>query len=409
MSSSRSTWFSVAGCMVILALVLGACGPQPVDTPTEAPPEADGEIECPIVIGAPIHRTGGTAIYDMPPWNAARLAVTEINEAGGILGCQIELLELDGRSDPAQAGDAATVAVGQGAEILIGPCDFDMGSPVSIVAQEEGLVGVSMCAGSPLYSRPVLGDKQFTVGLWVNNLAATIAEFAIKEMEMETAVTIVMSDLDFTRSMGRYFKEAWEHHGGEIVLELDYRLGDMDFAAQVDRILALPEPPDAMLLAVDMPDAGLIVRSVRAAGIEAAFLNASNLDTPDFYGAVGADAGNDIYISVAYLVDEESGPDMAHFIEAYEAEFGERPTASYQTYGYDLVYILKQAIEIAGTTDGASMAEVMRNNEFDVIDGTFSWSADVHEPSKPLLIIEVQGGESSFLSRFEASYVPAVD
>ena len=126
--------------------------PAPEAKPTEAAVPAAGQMQCPIVIGAAVHMTGGTAIYDMPPLEGARLAVKEINDAGGINGCEVKMIELDGKSDPAKVGDAAVVAVQQGAQVLIAPCDFDYGSPVAIVAQENGLVGISECASSPLYS-----------------------------------------------------------------------------------------------------------------------------------------------------------------------------------------------------------------------------------------------------------------
>ncbi len=412
---SRNSKLRIVGLLSVVALVLAACGPQPTAAPTEAPVEAPAEVEtgveCPIVIGAALHMTGQTAIYDMPPWNAARLAVKEINEAGGILGCPIKLVELDGKSDPAKVGDAAEVAVQQGAQILVAPCDFDKGSPVSIVAQDHGMVGISECAGSPLYSSTVLGDKQFTMGIWVNNLSATIAEYAIKELGMQTAVTIKEVENDFSMSMGNYFNDAWQHHGGEIVLDIDYHLGDMTFASQIDKILALPEPPDAILLGVEMPDAAVVVREVRAAGIDAAFLNASALDVPDFYGAVGEEAGDNIYISAIYLVSEESGPDMTHFLEIFEEEYGERPVASFSVFGYDLIYVLKQAIEKAGTVEGGALSDAMEETTFDVIDSTFSWSSaeDGHVPSKGLVILKVQDAVPSFVESYEATYVPPVD
>src|SRR5687767_12243780 len=53
----------------------------------------------PIKIGSPYNLTGGYASIDNPAANGSRLAVTEINEAGGVLGRPLEIIIEDGRSD----------------------------------------------------------------------------------------------------------------------------------------------------------------------------------------------------------------------------------------------------------------------------------------------------------------------
>src|SRR5215216_3744531 len=133
------TWLTIASLLVLpLALLPGETGAA--QTPTSA------KTECPITIGAAVHLTGPVATYDAPPIQGAELAVQEINDQGGVLGCELRLIKTDGKSDIARVGDAAVAAVQEGAQVLIAPCDFDYGAPVGQVAQENGIVGVSECA-----------------------------------------------------------------------------------------------------------------------------------------------------------------------------------------------------------------------------------------------------------------------
>src|SRR6185312_11415814 len=76
-----------------------------------APMLANGSViaqdDDPIVIGAPVNLTGWMAAYDQPPLDGAKLAVEKINEAGGVLGRPLKIIEIDGKTDPATVGNAA--------------------------------------------------------------------------------------------------------------------------------------------------------------------------------------------------------------------------------------------------------------------------------------------------------------
>src|SRR5574341_73414 len=184
--------------LIISALLLSACGggAAPTVEATASVEETPTQVEAspaaaePIIIGAVFDRTGWMAAYDDPPRKAAFLAVKVLNERGGILGRPVKLIEIDGKTDPAVVGTATHQLIQQGAEIIIAPCDFDIGAPASKVAQEAGMVGMSTCASSPLYGSEVLGDLQFTASVWNNNLAGAGAEWAYKEKGWRTAAVV---------------------------------------------------------------------------------------------------------------------------------------------------------------------------------------------------------------------------
>jgi branched-chain amino acid transport system substrate-binding protein len=409
--------------IMIGAFMLSACaGATPTSVPTtvpptavedvaEAPPETGAGLECPIVVAAAVHLTGGTAVYDTPPVEGARLAVEQINKEGGILDCEVQLLELDGKSDPAKAGDAAVVAIQQGADVLIAPCDFDMGSPVSIEAQKVNLVGISECASSPLYSSTVLGDKQFTMSPWANSMGAASAEHACKELGLKRGVTITDTFSDFTRSLSRYWGEAYKHQGCELVLNVDYLKGDMTFSSQTEQIRALDPPPDVILLAADMPDMSVITRELRAAGIDAAIVGGDGVDQGEYIEAIGPEAASNLYATTFAWTGPESGEDMKAFLEAFEAKYGKKADTAFYVMGYNLILVLKQAIEKAGTVEGAALARAMENTDFDIVGGTIRWSdaENGHEPSSNWAVVEYQNGERSFWGPYEASWVPPIE
>lgn len=391
----------------LLALALLAAGfatQLSASAQDATPAAASGD---PIIIGAAVHQSDWMAAYDLPPLEGARLAVEQINAAGGVLGRPLELIDGDGRTDPATVGNVAIELIDAGAEVLIAPCDFDYGAPVSQAAQEAGIVGVSTCASSPLYGSDALGDKQFTTSMWNQTMSAAAAQFAF-EQGWTNAATIIDTSTEYTQSLGEYFVETFNHLGGNLVSEDTYTMGDMQISAQIQRLRDLPEAPDVIFLSTNMPDYAMMVRELRAAGFEQPLMGGDAMDTADFYPAVGADLGNNIFISTHSFLGDEVSPEMAEFLDLYEAEYGQAPETAFVVMGWDTVNIIAQAIEHAGTTEGAALAKAMEELEFELLSGNLDWAdaAGGHAPTKEAFILEVVDGEPTFVQRLNPEWAP---
>ena len=399
----RSHWL-VAGA-IAMALLGSSCGGS-----TNSNSSTAGNLTCPIKIGAAVHLTGPVAAYDGPPVQGEEVAIKELNDKGGVLGCKLQLIKVDGKSDIAKVGDAAVTAIQEGAQILVAPCDFDYGSPVSVVAQQHGMVGISECASSSQYSSTVLGDKQFTMADWNNTTAATSAEHACQKMGWKRAITVVDSFTSFTKLLGSYWTDAYTHAGCKVVQNFGYTKGEMTFASQTQKIAALGNSYDAILITADMPDVSVIIRSLRSAGITAPIVGAGNMDTGEFYQSLGSDAGNNIYVTSLYWMGSETGPDMVHFSEEFNTMFGKKPDNGLYVMGYNLINVLAQAIRKSGSVKGAALAAAMENTQFTIVGGHESWTsaANGHVPNMTLAIVTDMHGQLGYGGPFTATYIPAV-
>ncbi|MEM7127600.1 MAG: ABC transporter substrate-binding protein [Chloroflexota bacterium] len=398
---------------LLLLLSLVACtaiAPSGDAATTETGSEsADESADEPITIGAIFNATGWMAAYDQPPKEGAQLAVEAINEAGGVLGRQLELIELDGATDPATVGNAARQLIEQGADIILAPCDFDIGGPASQAAQEAGLVGMSTCASSPLYGSAALGDKQFTAVMWNNIMSAAAAEYAFNDLGWRAAYVVADTSIDYSLSLGDYFTTHFTTLGGEIVGSDTYLQGDADFSAQIQRIQDLESEPDGLFISSYAPDLGTIVRQTRAAGITTPIFGGDTYDDSEFWAVLGPELGTDIYFATHGWLGPEAGDALPDFIERYQAKFGADPATAFILTGWDSIQIFAQAMEAAGTTDGAAVAAAMEATTYDLLSGQLSWtSADEgHQPLKQVAIVELQGGEASFLGWVAPENPPA--
>ncbi len=104
----------------------------------------------------------------------------------------------------------------------------------------------------------------------------------------------------------------------------------------------------------------------------------------------------------------ETGPEMERFIGLYEAEYDEPPASAFIVMGWDAVQVIAQAMEAAGTTDGAAVAKAMEEMEFDLLSGKLNWTdaTDGHQPLKAAAIVELQGGQPSFLGWYQVESPP---
>lgn len=391
----RSQYWTFLALLVVLSLALSACG--------GAVPKADT-----IKIGAALCLTGIQAPLDEPALKGAQVAVDEINKKGGVLGKQLELINLDCKSDPVTTGNVAVQLIDQGAKAIIAPSDFDFGGPASREAQKVGLVGISPAASSPMYGSAALGDKQFTMSMWNTTMGAAAAQYA-REQGWKTAYVVTDDFIQYTKDLGEYFSKAWEDGGGTILYQEKYTQGAADFSAQLARMKALPEQPDFYYISSYMPDLGLIIRTMREAGITAPILGGDSYDDPGLFQAVGPQYGNDIVFATHTWVSPDTSPQMAAFLKAYEAKFGGPPEAMWAATGWDVVNILAGAMEKAGSTDGAAMAKVMEDNKWDLLTGQLDWepASKGHETHKQAAMVKLVAGKPEFIGWLMPTSQPA--
>jgi branched-chain amino acid transport system substrate-binding protein len=412
MSRQTKFWRLFAG-LVVLSLLLAACGgnqaTQPPAQATQAPaPTTGGGESDTILIGAALCLTGIQAPLDEPALRGAQLAVEVINAKGGVLGKKLELINLDGKSDPVTVGNVAVQLVEKGAKAIIAPSDFDFGGPASREAQKAGIVGISPAASSPLYGSKALGDKQFTMSMWNTTMGAAGAEYAYKQKGWRSVYVVTDTFIDYTKSLSRYFIVAFKGLGGEVFFEDTYTQGAQDFSAQLARIKALPNLPDFIYISSYMPDLGTIIRTIREAGINVPIMGGDSYDDPGLFQAVGADYGSEIYFTTHSWVSPDTSPQMKEFLDAWKAKYNKDPDAMWVVTGWDVVMILAQAMQKAGSTDGAAVAKAMEDTEWDLLTGKLDWSdaATGHETNKEAALVQLTAAKPSFISWVRPAVIP---
>ncbi|MCE5191003.1 MAG: ABC transporter substrate-binding protein [Actinomycetia bacterium] len=390
-------------CLVLAAaLILPGCAAKTDDTKST-------DTSDKIMIGAALCQTGIQAPLDEPALRGAQLAVDELNAKGGILGKQVELVALDGKSDPVTVGNVAKQLVDEGASAIIAPSDFDFGGPASREAQKAGIVGISPCASSPLYGSAALGDKQFTLSMWNTTMGAVTAEYAYNTKGWRTVYVITDDFIDYTKSLSKYFIVRFKELGGTVIFEDTYTQGQADVSAQLARIKALKEKPDFIYISSYMPDLALMIRTLRESGVTQPVVGGDSYDDPSLFEALGTQYGSNVFFDTHGFLSDAANPKYSAFAASYEKKFGKAPEAVWILPGYDTIMVLAQSMEKAGTTDGAAVAKAMETTTFDLFTGKLKWSdaASGHEPNKAAALVELKDGKPNFLGWIIPEKLPA--
>ena len=359
---------------------------------TEAPAEEAAAAEG-ITIGTISPNTGSLAVYGAAVTTAVDLAVSEINAAGGILGQQVTVINADDQFDPTECLNAFNSLVSQGVGLIIGSVTSGCTSAITGAANEESVVLLSPASTADSVNT---ADDYVFRACYADSFQGAIAAYYAKQAGY-TDVGVVYCAAD-TYSKGLYdsFAAAAATYGLNIkAVESTASLDVQDYTNQ---FAAMASSGVQFVYAPYYYDVigPYIITQARAAGYTGIIMGADGYDGTPGYVVEGADltAFNNVYWTNHYDPADTSDNVQA-FVKAYQAMFGSTPNAI-SALAYDSVYMLKQAIETAGSADPAAVRDALADTSavYTGVTGTFSLD-DVGTPAKGAAIISFSSDGSS--------------
>jgi len=352
-----------------------------------------------IKIGAIYNVTGAQASLDGPSLKGFELAAKEINAAGGVLGKQIKVVSIDGKTDQTASTNAASkLADVEKVVAMAGFSDSNYALAAGPIAQNAGIPFVT--SGATLPSLPdQVGDYFFLAAFGDDAQAYAAADYAIEALGAKTAYVLKDTAMDFTMNLAAFFEERFKEKNGEnaIVLEDTFKTGDQDYSAQITRLKALKEQPDLLFISSGPSDCGPIVKQIRAAGINTPIISGDGFDTPLLVELGGEGANVETYFATHTCLSSDVEK-VKKFVEAYKAEYGREPENAFAALGYDTMYLIADAIERAGSTDPTAIRDALaQTSGFDAVTGTISYENGKRVPTKSVAILKVVDGQFSFV------------
>ena len=299
-----------------------------------------------------LHSLSGTmAISEVSVANATELAIKEINEAGGVLGQQIEAVLEDGASEPAVFAQKAQKLVEEdGVATVFGgwtsasrqamlPVFESTGNLLWYPVQFEG----NECSPNIMYS-----------GAQPNQQALPALDWALEQGF--TKFFLIGSDYVYPQTANFILNTHIAENGGEVLGEEYIPLGDTNFSSVINKVSAAQ--PELIFNTLNGDSNVAFFKQMEAAGIDAETIPIMSFSIAEQEAqAMGVDlvAGN--YAAWNYFQSLENDANAA-FVEAYRAEYGEDAVITDpMIHGYVNVYLWKAAVEAAESFEVEAVRE----------------------------------------------------
>ncbi|PSN20329.1 urea ABC transporter substrate-binding protein [filamentous cyanobacterium CCP5] len=373
------------------AMLLKACGgggttPEASTDDGEADPAASGDGGGDTIKVGILHSLSGTmAISETTVVDAEMLAIKEINAAGGVLGRQIEAIQEDGASDWPTFAEKAEKLIDQDQVVTVFGCWTSASRkavlPVFESKQHQLWYPVQ-------YEGQECSQNIFYTGAAPNQQIEPAVDWLLENKG--TDFFLVGSDYVFPRTANTIIKEQLKAKGGTTVGEDYLPLGNTEVTPIITKIKAA------------LPNGGVIFNSLNGDSNVAFFKQLQGAGmTPDMYPVmsvsiaeeevrqIGTDFLKDHYAAWNYFQTVES-PENEKWVADFKAEYGDdRVTNDPMEAAYIMVYLWKQAVEAAGTTDIPAVREAAYGQEFAAPEGPVTMNPN-HHISKTVRIGQVR-------------------
>lgn len=379
--------FSFAIMLILaLALVTG-CGSDKADDKESQGGEAQGDFDGEFIIGGFGPITGDAAQYGLAVMNSSKIAVDEINAAGGVkVGDKTYKLVHTFEDDEAKP-DVALAAYNKlmddGVQAIVG--GVTSGSHMGVV-EDAYNDNILMVSPSVTVDNGIEHPNAFRTCFTDSMQGDIMAKYALSIGAKKIAVIYNQAD-EYSTGIMQVFVDAIKDSDAEIVANEGFEANATDMKTQLTTIRN--SGADLIFAPVYYQAAYYITQQAHELG----------MDIP-FIGTDGWDGVLEVSVDPAVLEGSvfqtpftynDPNPAVQEYVKKYEEETGEKPN-QFGANAYDAVYVVKAALEKAGSIESEDLIAAMHEIEVDGITGTISFNEN-GEPKKDVKLIKIVDGE----------------
>jgi len=305
---------------------------------------AENNTKIKIGVSGPL--TGGASVYGIAVENSAKLAINEINAAGGLDGILFELVMTDDKHDPTLVSANYASLYEGGMQISLGTVTTGPGLEFKDLAKDDNVFVLTPSAsgdGIPEY------DNAFQMCFADSNQGAVSAEVFNETYAGKKIGVFYKSDDEYSTGIRAQFKANLSADLKAGLAEASFKGTESDFATQVNTL----KDCDVIFMPIYVePASQFMTASKQVAGFKASvFYGCDGLDGID--GAIENFDLSTINAKVSYLTHfttgAAEGTAAADFVAKYNQTYDEtkEPLNQFGASAYDCVYAIFEALKVA--------------------------------------------------------------
>ena len=306
-----------------------------------------------IKIGAAEALSGPAGQYGQSIRNGLRLAVDEINAAGGVKGNKIALQIEDEQGKKEQAIDVFKKLIFQDKVLMLfGPTLSNSAQAADPIAQAAKVVvfGTSNTADGITS----IGDHVFRNSVTESDVLPETLRVAIKHANIKKVAVLYGNDDVFTKSGYDAFKKALADLKIPVTTTETFAKGDVDFKAQLTKIKA--SGADAIVLSALIAEGAPIMVQARQLGIDVPFIGGNGMNSVKIFD-LAREKSDNLWVGSPWALGSQT-PQNQHFVVAYTQKYKAAPD-QFGAQAYDAMNIVATAlrkIKLSGNLDADRQA-----------------------------------------------------
>lgn len=332
--------------------------------------------------------TGPAASYGVSVKQGAAIAIDEINKAGGVkVGDSTVELKLDFADDEA-SGDTAMSAynslMDKGIQALLGTVTSGAGLAIAEQTDADGIFQITPSGSA---ADLTAYNNAFRLCFTDPVQGVTMAHYAVETLGL-TKIAVIYNNADeYSTGVMQAFVDEAGKIGGEIVASEAFEKDAVDFTTQLTTI----KGTDAQIIFVPAyyQDAAYITTQAAELGMSLPFIGSDGWD-----GVLAKVVDPKVLEGATFLSPffaTDADPAIQSFTKVYNETYKAVPD-QFAADGYDSVYVIKAALEKAGTTESADLIKAMTEIKVKGLTGEVTFDAS-GEPTKGVKFVKIENGE----------------
>jgi branched-chain amino acid transport system substrate-binding protein len=347
-----------------------------------------------IKIGLSAELTGSVPVVGKSCVNAAKMAVDEINAAGGVAvgdkTVQVKLLVEDNEDKAESAAAVAQKFVSAGVLAMVGPNASRNAVPAAAIAEGNGLLMIS-----PWATNPKLTDNKkhvFRACFTDDFQGIVVTAFIRKKLKVQKAAVLFDVASEYNKGIAEVFKAAFTKDGGQVVAFESYTTGDKDFTAQLSKIRVAG--PEVLFLPNYYNEAPLQIQQARRLGMTCPIVGSDSWGSEEIL-KLGGEAMNGLYFTTHYAPDMTT-EGAKKFIAGYRERFGAKPD-DVAALTYDSFRMLFESLkQAASKKPGDVLGKLSTLSRFQGITGNMKFAPGSGSPVKSAVVILIKDGAFTY-------------